>query len=100
MWLRPDPWPQDKGFFFWGGGFVVVVFVGFLEPHLRHMEVPSLQGKSEPQLPAYTRATATPDRSHVFELHCSSQQHRILNPLSKAWEQTFVLMDTSQVHYH
>ena len=30
----------------------------------------------------------------------SSQQHRILNPLSKARDWTCVLMDTAWVHYH
>ena len=36
-------------------------FFFFLGLHLQHMEVPRLQVKSELQLPAYTRATATPD---------------------------------------
>ena len=30
----------------------------------------------------------------------SSQQHRILNPLSKARDQSFVLMDASWIHFH
>ena len=34
------------------------------------------------------RATATPDSSHICDLHHGSQQHRILNPLSKARDQT------------
>ena len=33
-------------------------------------------------------------------LHHSSLQHQVLNPLSRARDQTRVLMDTSQVHYH
>ena len=33
---------------------------------------------------SYTTATATPDLSHVWDLHHSSQQHWIPNPLSKA----------------
>ena len=33
----------------------------FLGPHLWHMEVPKLGIKSEPQLPAYVTAVATPD---------------------------------------
>jgi len=36
-----------------------------LEPHPRHMEVPRLGVESELLLPAYTRATATPDLSRV-----------------------------------
>ena len=41
----------------------------------------------------------TPDLSHVCDLHHSSQQHRILNPLSEARDQTCVLMDASQIHF-
>ena len=44
--------------------------------------------KSKLQLLAYTTATATPDPSHVSKLHHSSQQRRILNPLSEARDQT------------
>ena len=33
--------------------------------------------------PAYTTATATRDLRHVCDLHHSSQQRQILNPLSK-----------------
>ena len=51
-------------------------------------------------LPTYARATAMPDQSHVCDLHHSSQQHWILNPLSKARDQTQDLMDTRWVHYH
>ena len=53
-----------------------------------------LEVKSEPQLPAYTTATATCDPSPVYELHHSSQQHWIINPLRQARDQTYVLMDT------
>uniref|UniRef100_A0A8D1DD68 Kynurenine 3-monooxygenase n=1 Tax=Sus scrofa TaxID=9823 RepID=A0A8D1DD68_PIG len=62
--------------------------------HPRQMNVPWLGVESELRLPVYT--TATRDLSRVFDLHHSSQQHRILNPLSKARDQTQVLMDTSQ----
>ena len=64
------------------------------------MEVPRLGVESEPQLPAYTTATATPDPSHVFDLHHSSRQWRILNHLSLARDGTHVLKDTSRVHFH
>ena len=47
------------------------------------MKVPSLGIRLELQLPAYTTATAMPDPSLVCNLH-SSQQHWIINPLSKA----------------
>ena len=39
---------------------------------------------TELQLPAYTTATAVPDPSRVCDLHQSSQQHQIVNPLSGA----------------
>ena len=61
------------------------------------MEVPRLGVKSELQLPAYTTATATPDLSHICNLCRSFQQCQILNPLSKARNETCILMDTSQV---
>ena len=68
-------------------------------PHPWHMEVPRLSIKSELQLPAYTPATAMPDSSHVCNLHHSSQQCRILNPLSKARGPTRILRDTRQVRF-
>jgi len=49
------------------------------------------------QIRAYPTATAIRDLSRVFNLHYSSWQRRILNPLSKARDRTHVLMDTSQV---
>ena len=63
------------------------------------MEVPRLGVESELQLPAYTTATAMQDPSSICDLHCSSWQHQMLNPLSEAGDGTCVLMDTSQVHY-
>ena len=46
----------------------------FLGPHLQHMEVPGLGIKLELQLLAFTTTTATPDPSHVCDLHHSSQR--------------------------
>ena len=37
---------------------------------------------------AYTTATATPDLSHICDLHHSSQQRQILNPLKEARDRT------------
>ena len=54
----------------------------------------------ELQQPAYTTATATPDASCVCNLHHSSQQRRILNPLNKARDPTHIFTDTSWVRYH
>ena len=53
-------------------------------PYPQHMEVPRLGVKLELSLPAYTAATATQDPNLVCDLHHSSRQCRILNPLSKA----------------
>ena len=63
------------------------------------MEVPRLGVRSELELLGYTTATATPDPSCICDLHHSSQQHQILNPLSEARDGTRVLLDTSQVCY-
>ena len=60
------------------------------------MEVPRLGVKSELQLLAYTTGTATQDLSCVCDLHQSSQQRQILNPLSEARGQIHILMDTSR----
>ena len=64
------------------------------------MEVPCLGVESEPQLLAYAIAEATPDPSHICNLHHSSWQCQILDPLSKARDLTHILMDTSRIHFH
>ena len=61
------------------------------------MEVSRLEIKSERQLPAYATVTATLDPSRLGDLHHSSRQPRIVNPLSKARGRTCILMDTSGV---
>ena len=68
-----------------------------LQPQLWYLEVPSLGLELEPQLPAYTTGTAMPDPSLDCNLHHSSGQRRILNPLSEGRDQTCILMDTSQI---
>ena len=67
-------------------------FVCFLGPHLWHMEVPRLGVELELLLPAYTTATAMPAWSCLCNLHRSSQQHRVLDPLSGSRDRTFVLI--------
>ena len=79
---------------------VVVVVVFFLWPHLQHVKVPRLEVESELQLLACTTATAMPVLGHACDLHCSSWQHWILNPLSRAKDGTHILMDASWVRYH
>ena len=62
------------------------------------MEVPRLGVESELQLPAY--AIATPDLSHVCDLHHSSWQNQIFNPLNEARDGTSNLMVPSLIHFH
>ena len=68
-------------------------FLVFLGVYPQHMEVPRLRVASELQLLAYTTATAMWDPSRVCDLHHSSQQCQILNPLSAARDGTRILMD-------
>ena len=75
----------------------VCVCVCFLGPYMRHMEVPRLWVESELQLPAYAAATATQDPSCVCNLHHSSWQHRIRDPMSEARDRNHTLMETSWV---
>ena len=86
----------------WGGGqelyhFLVIstffllsfffffFFLFFLGPHLRYVFIPRLGVESEPQLPAYTTATATQDPNHIFDLPRCSQQCPVLNPHSHGY---------------
>ena len=64
------------------------------------MEVPRLGVKSELQLLAYTIATAMQDPGQGCDLHHSSRQRQILNPLSEARNQTQTLMVPSWVINH
>ena len=64
------------------------------------MEVPRLRVKLELQLLAYNTTTATQDLRPVWDLHHSLRQCQILNPLSKARDQTHILMDTSWISFH
>ena len=84
-------------FFFFLSFFFFFVFGG-LYPW--HMEVPRLGVKWELQLQVYATATATQDPSRLCDLHHSSWQCQILNPLSKARDRTLILMDTSWICYH
>ena len=72
----------------------------FLGPYPWHMEVLRLGVISELQPLPYAMNAATRHPSHVFHLHHSSQQHSILNPLSKARDRTCILMDTSRIRFH
>ena len=86
---RPKPLQLDFFFFFFF----------FLGRHPLHMHIPRLGVESELQPLADTTAMATPDLRHVCDLHHSSQQPQILNPVSEARDQTHILMDTSQIPF-
>ena len=73
--------------------FIIFFFLGL---HMWPMGVSRLGVKFGLHLQAYTTATAMLDLSHICDLH-SSWKCWILNPLSEARDQTFILMDTSQV---
>ena len=87
-WLDGMVCPTLESFFF---------FSCFLGLHLRHMEVSRLGDESEPQPPAF--ATAIPYLSCVCDLHHSTQQLRILNPLREARDPTCNLMVSSWIHF-
>ena len=61
------------------------------------MEVPSLGVESELHLLAYATATAVQDPSCVCDLHHSSEQCWILNPLSEARDRAHNLMLPSRI---
>ena len=94
-----------EGFFFSTPSLAFVIckfffFFAFLGPYLQHMELPRLGVKSELQPPATAITTAVPDPSWVCELHHSSRQHWIVNPLKRVRDQTHILIYSSQILYH
>ena len=77
---------------------ILCVCVCVCFPRLWHMEVLGLGVEWEPQLPAYTTATAMRDLSQVCNLQPTPQlTAMILNLLSEAMDWTCILMDTSQL---
>ena len=77
--------------------FFFFFFFAISWPLPRHLEVPRPGVELELQFLAYTTATAMPDPSHVCDLHHSSWQGWILNPLSKARYETRIPIDTTWV---
>ena len=80
--------------FFWGG-VAEAAPVAHGSSQARGLGV-----KWELQMVAYTTASAIQDLSRVCDLHHSSQQHWILNPLMEARDQPLILMDNCWAHYH
>ena len=70
----------------------------FLGPHLQHMEAPmSRIGATAAGL----RHSHSNLESEPFcDLHHSSRQHQMPNPLSKARDPTWVCLDTCRICYH
>lgn len=62
------------------------------------MKLPRLGDKSELQLLAYDTATATPDPSRICDLRHSAA-HSNTGSLSRARDQTRILMDTHWVSF-
>ena len=77
--------------------FLLFYFLGL---HSWPREVPRLGVNLELQLLAYLTATAMPDPSCFCDLHHSSWQCRILNPLSEVRDQTHNLMVPSRIRFH
>ena len=78
---------------------IIIIITNFLGLHPWHMDIPRIGMELELHLTTYTTAPAMPDPTCVCDLHHSSQQHWILNPLSKARDQTPILVDTSWLHF-
>ena len=74
----------------------IFFFFVILGLHPQHIEVSRPGVELELKLPTY--AIATRDLSRVCNLRHGSQPRWILNPWSKARDQTCLLMDTSPVH--
>jgi len=78
-------------------GFVVFVVVLLF----RVADVPcgSSQARGQIRATAYATATAMQEPSHICDLHHSSQQCQILNPLNEARNGAHILTDPSWVPY-
>ena len=73
-------------------------FFCFLGLQVLHMQVLRLGAELKLQLLTY--ATATWNLSHICDLHHSYGNTTSFNPVSRARDQTQILMDTSRVCYH
>ena len=87
--------PPSKGDVAWSTYVFFFFFFFFL-----FRATPAAYGSSqarvelELQLLVCTAVKATPDLSHTCDLHCSSRQRWILNPLAEARDQTHILTET------
>ena len=77
----------------------MVVCFCFLGLNQQHGEVSILGVQMELQLVTYTTATVTSHPSCICNLHHSSWQRWMLNPLSRARDQTYNLMVPTRIHF-
>ena len=80
----------------WNLIYFIILFLG---PYLQHLEIPRLGVELELQLPAHSTARATQNPSRFCDLHNSSWQRRIPNPMREARDQTCILMAVSRDCY-
>ena len=81
--------------------FLSFSFFCFSGPDLQHMEeAPRIGAELELQSLASATATAMQDPSLICNVHHSSRQRRIPNPLSKARDRTHILIETSWICFH
>ena len=74
----------------------VYVYV-FLGPHLQRMEFRRLGSRIGAAAVSLCHSHSNTRLSHIFNLCHSSQQHQILNSLTKERDRTCILIDTSWV---
>ena len=90
-------------YFAWNITYCTCLY-SFIFIFLHFRAIPTAHGSSrlgvklEPQLSAY--ATAMGDPCCIHDLHYSSWQCWIIEPLSMAKVGTHILMDTSQIHFN
>lgn len=74
-------------------------FFGFWGPHLQHMEVPRLGVRTGATAagPPHNHSNARSEMRCVWDLHHSSLQWQIINPLNETRDGTRVLRDTSLI---
>ena len=83
----------------------ILKILGFFKNFFIFRATPAAYGGSwarvrlELQLLTYATATATQDPNCICDLRHSLQQCWILNPLSKARNQTCILMNASLIHF-
>ena len=95
-------WSLKKGSLYWCSTisitFIIIIIFSFRAAPTACRSC-QIRVERELQLPAYSTATAKWDLSCICDLHHSSWQCWIPDPLREAGEQTCVLMDTSQACY-